>query len=85
MESRPEKQEEWIRYRSTDDLTKYLNGTGIYSETEKLTREDLEAEFMMLGLRLTEGIEDTEFERHFGDTIDRIQTKLMNIGIKSHV
>jgi len=70
MESRPEKQEEWIRYRSTDDLTKYLNGTGIYSETEKLTREDLEAEFMMLGLRLTEGIEDTEFERHFGDTID---------------
>ena len=60
----------WVRYRVTGDLTEYLQGAGIYTETENLTNEDREAEFMILGLRLTDGIEDAEFARRFGCALD---------------
>ncbi len=39
-----------------------------FEETESLTKQDLEAEFMMLGLRMTDGISDADFMRRFGES-----------------
>ena len=59
-----------IRYRNKSSLTEYLKGL---SEPEKkcreevtvLTREDEIAETMILGLRLTEGVDLQRFEETF--------------------
>ena len=41
-----------------------------YEETEVLTEEDRMNEFLMLGLRMTEGVSGREFERRFGRSFD---------------
>ena len=62
----------WIRYRNTCGLTAYLSGCGEYDEIQELSTTDMQAEFMILGLRLTEGVEEEEFTRRFGRTLDSI-------------
>lgn len=48
----------------------YLESSGrpdlIQEETERLDETDRQAEFMILGLRLTEGVSEREFEERFG-------------------
>ena len=60
----------WVRYRNECDLAKYTAGCGKYDEIQQLNDEDRRAEFMILGLRLTEGVDDAEFAGRFGKTID---------------
>ena len=61
-----------VRYRNTCDMAEYIDGTGKYDEIQWLDIKDLRAEFMILGLRLTEGVEDAEFAGRFGDTMDSV-------------
>lgn len=61
-----------IRFRNTQDLETYLNFSvlqEIEEEKEYLTEQEAQEEFMFLGLRKTEGVSETEFEREFGQSI----------------
>lgn len=65
------------RYHNTCDLEYYLQNGGIVQQEEKelLTKEDQQAEFMFLGLRMLCGIEQTEFLERFGEHIDKVYGK----------
>ena len=59
-----------IRYRNTEDFGLYCRQSGqteqIREVVERLDEKDRQAEFMILGLRLTRGISVYEFEERFG-------------------
>ncbi|MDO4488739.1 MAG: radical SAM family heme chaperone HemW [Eubacteriales bacterium] len=71
-----------IRFKNTSDLYTYLNKdfrelsleTFIDSEEEieRLSDEERMREFMILGLRLTEGIKDLDFFVRFGKQVDDV-------------
>ncbi|MBR3035915.1 MAG: radical SAM family heme chaperone HemW [Lachnospiraceae bacterium] len=52
-----------LRFKNPLSLTWYDEP---YIETEELSSEDLENEFMILGLRMMKGVDDREFRRRFG-------------------
>ena len=60
------------RYVNTCDLEEYMSGSYRNGNKDVLTREDMMGEFMMLGLRKTEGISAAEFAGRFGCTIESI-------------
>ena len=64
------------RFSNTADRKKYLENsfnTELIREREPiLSREDEMAEFMFLGLRMTEGVAKTDFEQIFGCCIEQI-------------
>ncbi len=64
------------RYLDTDDYDSYVREP--YAEpalTERLKKEDLMSEFMILGLRLTEGVDKEEFKLRFHEEMDEIYGK----------
>lgn len=67
----------YTRLRNPDDLTAYLRGDFSGREMQTLTVQDRMEEFMFLGLRLTDGISETEFARRFGCRIDKIYGKVL--------
>jgi oxygen-independent coproporphyrinogen III oxidase len=64
------------RYRNTDDFSFYLEHSAdtaaIRQETERLSLEDQQAEYMILGLRLMAGVSVEEFERRFGRRLHQV-------------
>ncbi len=57
-----------VRFRNTDSIEEYLKGIGC-TESIPLSGQDMMAEFMFLGLRMTAGISEKEFEDRFGCSI----------------
>lgn len=55
-----------VRFGQSRDLEGFLAGKDITEFTEVLTPADRESEFIMLALRLSDGIEEAEFFRRFG-------------------
>ncbi len=55
-----------VRFGQSRDLAGFLRGEDITEFTEILTPADREAEFIMLSLRLSDGIGEAEFARRFG-------------------
>ena len=55
-----------VRFGQSRDLEGFLAGKEITEFTEVLTPADRESEFIMLALRLSDGIEEEEFSRRFG-------------------
>lgn len=64
------------RWTNTGEVSSYLEAGGapkkIREDEEKLSRQDRIEEFMFLGLRMTEGISETEFEEQFGEEIHAV-------------
>lgn len=64
------------RYHNETDLTTYIkeveSGNDVRREIERLTREELMEEFMILGLRRMCGISRTEFQTRFGRPIETV-------------
>ena len=56
---------------------KIKNGKLPVVEKEELTKEDCMAEFMYLGLRMMEGVSETEFQRQFGCAMDSIYGSIL--------
>lgn len=54
------------RFRNASSLD-YLGKP--FEETEELTETDLMNEFLLLGLRMTQGVSDAEFQKRFGRSI----------------
>ena len=59
------------RYQTHRDLKRFIAGD-FSAETEILTRDDEIAEFMFLGLRLSEGVSREMFFECFGEDIDSV-------------
>jgi len=55
-----------LRYKNTDDLQEYLNHDFSKKELLVLTKDNQIEETMFLGLRMTEGISLSKFEKQFG-------------------
>lgn len=53
------------------DLKRFIAGD-FGAQTEVLTRDDEMAEFMFLGLRLTEGVSKQEFKKIFGCDMETV-------------
>lgn len=68
-----------IRYANTRDLKKYLASHGkreaITEQIEKLSLETQMAEFMFMGLRLTQGVEKDRFYQRFGEEMLHVYEK----------
>ena len=67
----------WLRYSNTDRMLAYSAGVYEHVGLQVLKQKDLEAEFMILGLRMTDGVEDAEFERRFGRPLDLIYGRIL--------
>lgn len=57
-----------VRSFNTSDFDKYIAGE-FYGDGETLSQQDKMGEFMMLGLRKSEGVSETEFIKRFGVSI----------------
>ena len=55
-----------VRFGQSRDMEGFLAGEDITEFSEVLTPEDYMAEFIMLGLRLSDGIDEAEFFSRFG-------------------
>ena len=60
-----------IRYHNTEDMEEYLADSSeplaLRRDVQELSRQECQEEFMFLGLRMTHGISETEFEKTFGE------------------
>ncbi len=67
--------EDNTRFSNTTDFDEYINNSRdkrIRRDIIKLTKEDLYSEFMILGLRLIEGISENEFKEKFNVTLESV-------------
>ena len=70
------------RFTNIADIGRYITSPGRYkSEDLILSEADAMAEFMFLGLRKTEGIKTSDFEKTFGIDIEKVYGKVM----KEHI
>ena len=62
-----------VRYENPSDMKKYIDFCNkfrpLYKKGIPLTNEEMQSEFVILGLRKTEGIRISEFEEKFGASI----------------
>ena len=69
------------RFSNTSDMQEYLKNSSapekIRKNRELLTREDEMAEFMFLGLRMTQGVSKKEFQEYFGTAIENIYGEVL--------
>lgn len=60
------------RFSNTSVLSEYLSGKRHTEDVTVLTERDRIAEFMIMGLRMNEGISEAEFKRRFGKSINSV-------------
>lgn len=64
------------RFHNTYNLKKYLSSENTEMlDLESLTVSQLQSEFMFMGLRMMEGISDTEFQKRFGISLCSVYGK----------
>lgn len=77
------------RYANEENLKTYIEAAGDFSkirhEEEKLTEEMCMEEYMFLGLRLLEGISESDFEKQFGKSIWDVYEAQLNKWLKYEV
>lgn len=71
-----------VRFSNTRDMEEYLQKRGIpqnirKDKTRLTVREQME-EFMFLGLRMTEGVQEADFEQQFGRMLSQIYGKILD-------
>lgn len=71
------------RFRNSCDMQRYLEAPGDCREdVQRLSREEQMEEFMFLGLRLTEGVDPSEFLHCFGHGLDEIYGDVIERNIR---
>ena len=69
------------RFTNATDMQEYLENSGvperIRKDREVLTEKDEMAEFMFLGLRMTEGVSKVEFQEYFGNAVEKIYGEVL--------
>lgn len=64
-----------IRMENDKNIHKYNNGKMNYKKIIKLTKKEQIEEYLLMGLRLTDGININEFEKRFNFNFDKIFSK----------
>ena len=59
-----------IRYSNSRDIKAYVNGLDIRDSFERIDNRAAENEYVMLGMRLSDGIDTTIFEKRFGESFE---------------
>jgi oxygen-independent coproporphyrinogen-3 oxidase len=72
------------RYINTKNLTKYLDGIN-NRELEILTNDDIKEEYILLKLRLNEGIELDEYQKKFNEDLLKVKEKEIKQLINSNL
>lgn len=71
------------RFTVNPDMKQYLEEKpGMFVDSEKLTKKDMEEEFFYVGLRMTAGVSLSEFERRFGISAKEVYPGLMETFVK---
>ncbi len=71
-----------VRYKNTECLETYLSGDFAKGDCEELDVRDQMEEFMFLGLRMIEGVEEESFLKRFGRSIDEVYGTVLERQIK---
>ncbi|MBR4172833.1 MAG: oxygen-independent coproporphyrinogen III oxidase [Clostridia bacterium] len=71
------------RFANTDSVKEYIAKNFRKGESESLTKNDMMSEFVFLGLRMLEGISETEFFERFGVTIFEVFPKPIEKFVKT--
>ena len=66
------------RWRTTRKLKDYLNGDFSHQEEESISEKTAMGEFMMMGLRLSEGVSLADFEGRFGGSVETVWPGLID-------
>ena len=70
------------RFHNKNDMKKYLENCSspalLREETEPLTKENQMEEFMILGLRMTAGVSEEDFQNRFKISIDTVYGEILN-------
>jgi oxygen-independent coproporphyrinogen-3 oxidase len=77
-----------VRYSNTSSIKKYISSISLhnneyFSVEEKLSKKDISEEYIMMRLRLSDGLSEKEFAQKFGFPLDPKYTERMNPFIKS--
>lgn len=73
-------------YRKTvNDMNEHDSVNTMRRERQTLTREDRMEEFMFLGLRMTEGVSEKEFEKRFGVKMEDIYGGVLQRHLEQNV
>ncbi len=59
-----------IRYSNSRDIKAYTDGLDIRDSYERIEKHAAENEYVMLGMRLSDGINTSIFEKRFGESFD---------------
>jgi oxygen-independent coproporphyrinogen-3 oxidase len=59
-----------VRYGHSRDVDAYIAGKSIYSDVQYITGREQTDEYVMLRMRLADGVDIAEFERLFGGSFD---------------
>ena len=71
------------RFRNGDSLTAYLRDPlGCREEIQELSRQEQMEEFMFLGLRMTEGVSEGEFEASFGQKPETVYGEVIQSNLR---
>ena len=78
-----------IRYRNEENIEKYIEminyeGDSIVEKIENSSQDNME-EFMFMGLRMREGIDEADFERRFNKKIDVVYKKILDKHIETEL
>ena len=69
------------RFCNTDSMEQYLKDSSVPEKIRKdtvvLTKKEQEEEFMFLGLRMTEGVSEEEFQLQFGVPMEQIYCEVL--------
>jgi oxygen-independent coproporphyrinogen-3 oxidase len=76
-----------IRYRNEENIEKYIEminheGSSVVEKIENSLQDNME-EFMFMGLRMLEGIDEADFERRFNKKIDVVYKNILDKHIET--
>lgn len=72
-----------VRFTNGRNLQKYLENGPVKEKRQELSREEQMEEFMFLGLRMTKGIKEREFQKLFGKTVDQVYPGIVDKHVKN--
>ena len=72
-----------VRFTNERDLKKYLENDSVKENRQELSRQEQIEEFMFLGLRMTQGVSEKEFQKLFGRTVEQVYPGIVDKHIKN--
>lgn len=74
-----------VRYAHSRDIDAYIDGKSVYEQIENIGIKESMSEYVMLGMRLSRGINKAEFSRRFGISFDSVFKERISEYVPRHV